>query len=164
MDTPSDKQEQTTKDVPVTVAPVGTDSEHVAISLLEGHETSKGPVVESWTIEPVNTEKNPNKEATITMPHLVKKIPQKELLPRPYRTFNQVVVMTYASAICCLFVGLLANRWAWHAKLQNEKGLYGLAKKWARRAVYVSYVAVVLGVIIITSITLNETLTENTNN
>ncbi|XP_069134000.1 uncharacterized protein [Argopecten irradians] len=157
MDKQSEKQEKTIQE---SMAPASADNEHVAISLLEDHEDKKGPAVESFTINPVdqNTAKNPYRETTVTLPHLVKKVPQRDLLPRPYRSFNQVICLTYTSAIFCLFSGLLANRWAWRAKLQNGKGLYTLAKKWARYAVYLSYASFVMGVIIIVSVTLSEVL------
>ncbi|XP_060065133.1 uncharacterized protein LOC132545465 [Ylistrum balloti] len=153
----SKTQEQTSKEVPE--APVVTSQDQVAVSLLEQHDDDKGaPVVMTYNIEPAyqNTLSNPYKETTITLPHLVKKVPPRELLPRPYRTFNQVLALSYVSIVCCLFIGMFANRYAWRAKIQNGKGLYALAKKWARIAVYVSYVAFVCGILIATFITLNE--------
>ncbi|XP_069133961.1 uncharacterized protein [Argopecten irradians] len=152
-----ENQEQTTTDVPVP--PADADHEHVAMSLLEHREDNGAPVVQTYNIEPAyqNTLENPYKETTITLPHLVKKVPEEELLPRPYRTFNQVVLLSYVSVLCCMCVGVLANRYAWRAKLQNGKGLYGLAQKWSRRAIYGSYLAFGLGFIIIILIILIAT-------
>ncbi|OWF53660.1 hypothetical protein KP79_PYT07669 [Mizuhopecten yessoensis] len=156
-----ENQEQTTQDV--QEAPVDTDVEHVAMSLLEHHENeSKGPSnMKSFNIEPAyqNTIENPYKETTVTLPHLVKKMPEEQLLPRPWRTFNQVVCLSYISILFCMCIGVFANRYAWRAKLQNGKGLYGLAQKWSRRAVYASYTAFVVGLIIIIIVPLTATNT-----
>lgn len=144
--------------------PVGvTDDKHVAISLVEDHNVNNGPVVATYAINPAdqNTVKNPRKETTVTLPHLVRKVPQKDLLPRPFTSFNQVLLLSYISTIFCLFSGLLANQWAWRAKLRNGKGFYTLAERWGRRAVYASYVSIVMGTIIAVSISLSLSLNSN---
>ena len=136
---------------PAQTKPNEDRAEQVELSLLlETRPTQKDSnAVHTYAIESAygNTTENPYRETTVTVPHLVKKVPEDDLTPRPWKTFNQVLCVSYISVIFCLCIGAYANREAWKAKLYNGKGLYGLAQKRAKRAVIVSYLAVVVGFI-----------------
>lgn len=131
-----------------------TDQNQVIVSLLENHEDNhnqNAPEVTSYSIEPQyqNTLENPYRETTITVPHLVRKVPEEDLTPKPFKSFNQIIIFSYISVIFCLFIGAYANKNAWKAKIHMGKGLYGLAQKRATRAVYCSYASFVAGLIIV---------------
>lgn len=131
-----------------------TDQNQVIVSLLESHEdnhNNHAPEVVSYSIEPQyqNTLQNPYRETTITVPHMVRKVPEEDLTPKPFKSFNQIIIFSYISVIFCLFIGAYANKNAWKAKIHMGKGLYGLAQKLATRAVYCSYASIVAGLIIV---------------
>jgi hypothetical protein len=140
------------------------DQNQVIVSLLENHEEHQyddhSPKIPSYCIEPAyqNTLQNPYRETTITVPHLIRKVPEEDLTPRPFKSFNQILIFTYISVIFCMCIGAYANKNAWKAKIHLGKGLYGLAQKRATRAVYCSYVSFVAGVLIFIIIILAVTL------
>ena len=106
------------------------------------------------------TMENPYRETTVTVQTLKDKtVPQGEITPKPFKTFNQILLLTYLSIACCFCFGIVANRFAWKAKIHHGKGLYGLAQKRAKRALYFSYAALGLGFIIIIFIILGATHT-----
>ncbi|KAK3098294.1 hypothetical protein FSP39_018039 [Pinctada imbricata] len=137
--------------------PAIDDAEQVSVSLLvenrpvSSAQQQNGTKIKSYAIEPQyqNTMENPYRETTVTVPHLVKKVPQDDLTPRPWKTFNQILLLSYISIVFCMCFGVFANRDAWKAKLYNGKGLYGLAQKRARRAAILSYVSIGAGFLII---------------
>lgn len=137
-----------------------TDQNQVIVSLLESHEENHAPEIPSYAIEPAyqNTLQNPYRETTVTVPHLIRKVPEEDLTPRPFKSFNQILIFTYLSVIFCMCIGAYANKNAWKAKIHLGKGLYGLAQKRATRAVYMSYVSFVSGILIFIIIILAVTL------
>lgn len=145
---------QLNEETPSDTKPNHEDAEQVELSLLIENQQasqSKNNAVKSYAIDPTyhNTSENPYRETTVTLPHMVKKVPEDDLTPRPWKTFNQILVLSYVSVVFCLCFGVFANREAWKAKLYNGKGLYGLAQKRARRAALVSYIAVGSGLFLI---------------
>lgn len=137
-----------------------TDQNQVIVSLLENHDEHHAPEVPSYAMEPAyqNTLENPYRETTVTVPHLIRKVPEEDLTPRPFKSFNQILIFTYISIIFCMCIGAYANKNAWKAKIHLGKGLYGLAQKRATRAVYCSYVSIVTGFLIFIIVILAVTL------
>ncbi|XP_061176437.1 uncharacterized protein LOC133185316 [Saccostrea echinata] len=152
---------QLNQETPAETKPNHDDAEQVELSLLIENQAPKsnGKNVSSYAIDPAyqNTTENPYRETTVTVPHLVKKVPEDDLTPPPWKTFNQILIMSYVSVFFCLCIGVFANREAWKAKMYNGKGLYGLAQKRAKRAVIISYIAVGGGFIMILLIILAVT-------
>ena len=131
------------------------DPEQVSVSLLVPNNPptseTNGSKPQSYVSDPAyqKTLENPYRETTVMDPHQIRKVPQDDLIPKPWKTFNQILILSYISIVFCLCGGIFANRDAWKAKLYNGKGLYGLAQKRARRAVIVSYVSIAIGVLIL---------------
>lgn len=124
------------------------------VSLIEHHpeETNKNQSkIPSYAIDPAyqNTMENPYRETTVTLPHLVRKVPSCDLTPQPWHSFNQVLILSYISIVFCCCIGVFANRNAWKAKTLRGKGLYGVAQKRAKMSVYCSYAGVGVGILII---------------
>lgn len=94
--------------------------------------------IDSYVIDEVNknTVDNPYKESTITLPHLIRRVDSRELTPKPFTSFNQILIISYISILFFPFFGAIANMYAWKAKLKRGKGLYALAKRQAKLAVY----------------------------
>ncbi|KAL3883209.1 hypothetical protein ACJMK2_029499 [Sinanodonta woodiana] len=129
-----------------------SEIKHAAKSLIEHHqgELTENEVVMSYSMEPAfhNTLENPYRETTITVPHYVKRVPSCDLTPAPYKSFNQVIVLSYLSTIFCCCIGAFAAKLALKAKLHQAKGLYGLAQRDSKRAVLLSYISFATGMAI----------------
>lgn len=110
----------------------------------------------SFAIDPVfqNTAENPYRETTVTVPHLVRRVPSCDLVPKPWTSFRCVIIGSYISVLFCLFTGAAANKYAWRAKQQQSKGLYGLAQRDSRYAVILIYISIALGLVIAIIITI----------
>lgn len=155
---------QLNQESPAQTKPNQEDHEQLELSLLIENKAAQNDntnVLQSFAIDDAyrNTAENPYRETTMTVPHLVKKVPEEDLTPRPWKTFNQILCFSYLSVVFCIGLGVYANREAWKAKLLNGKGLYGLAQQRARRAVIVSYTAIVVGILLIVFISLAATET-----
>lgn len=140
------------------------DQNQVALSMVENHENvknsdnPKSPDVITFSIESQyqNTSKNPYKESTATVPHLIRKVPESSLTPKPFTSFNQVIIFSYISVLFFIIIGAFAAKDAMKAKIQMGKGLYVLAKERARRAVILSYISIASGVIVVLIVVLTN--------
>ncbi|KAK6172796.1 hypothetical protein SNE40_016384 [Patella caerulea] len=99
--------------------------------------------VESYSMDPYikNTKEDKNLESNTILPYLVRKVDSKELLPRPWTSTNQLLIASYISVLCCCFIGVFANRYAWKAKSYNNRSRYHEAKQYARKSVKWMYAA-----------------------
>ncbi|KAL5010306.1 hypothetical protein ScPMuIL_012611 [Solemya velum] len=127
---------------------VNNDQDHVVVSLIERKpgESHKEPEAVSFSVDPVfqNTQENPYKETTITVPS-DRRVPTSNLVPKPWKNFNQILIMTYVSIVFFIFTGAFANKYAWKAKMHHSKGLYGLAQRDIKYAVTCGYVSFTIG-------------------
>lgn len=148
-------EKETSKESPSESKSSQADPAHVDVSLVIQKQTAKDKdqKIPSYEIESQfkNAKENPH---TMTLPRLVRKVPESDLTPRPWTKFIQILCLSYISVLFFPLLGVFANRYAWKANRANEKGLYDLAKKWAKLAVILSYVAFGLGCITITIIVL----------
>lgn len=121
------------------------DSTEVALTVSEDPEHQEK--IDSYVIGAAdkNTEVNPDREATITLPHLVKRVDSRELIPKPFTHFNQLLFFSYISILFCPFFGAIGNMYAWKAKSQRSKGVYTSAKRRARLALYWSLGSIASG-------------------
>lgn len=105
----------------------------------------------SYAVDPCfqNTSENPYRETTVTVPHLIRRVPSSDLVPMGWRSINRVIIGTYISIVFCCITGALANRYAWKAKRYQSKGLYGLVQRDSRRAVILIYTSIGLGITIL---------------
>ena len=108
-----------------------------------------------FSIEPVfqNTLDNPYRETTVSVPHMVRRVPSSEMLPRPWKHLQWILIGSYISCVLCLFSGALAFHYARKAKKHQSKGLYGLMQRDSRFAVWLIYVSFVVGILLIIIIT-----------
>ncbi|XP_005101424.1 uncharacterized protein LOC101847735 [Aplysia californica] len=97
-----------------------------------------------------NTSANPRKEDTFALPHLVRRIDSAEVLPKPFKSTNQLICAAFSSIICCIVIGAFAAKYAMKAKIQRNKGTYSSAQVSAKRAFYLVIAAVVCGILIVT--------------
>ncbi|XP_061177186.1 uncharacterized protein LOC133185910 [Saccostrea echinata] len=127
------------------------DPKHIDVSLVNQNQAAKSKDKKITSYEIEASKENPH---TMTLPHLVRKVPESDLTPRPWKTFNQILCLSYISVLFFFPIGAFANKYAWKAIRTYRKGLYVLAKKWAKPAVILSYIAVLVGCIVITIIVL----------
>ncbi|XP_062579136.1 uncharacterized protein LOC134241058 [Saccostrea cucullata] len=127
------------------------DPKHVNVSLVKQNQAAKSKDQKITSYEIQASKENPH---TMTLPHLVRKVPESDLTPRPWTTFNQILCLSYISVLFFFPIGAFANKYAWKAIRTYRKGLYVLAKKWAKPAIILSYIAVLVGCIVITVIVL----------
>ncbi|KAK6194865.1 hypothetical protein SNE40_000403 [Patella caerulea] len=108
--------------------------------------------VESFSMEPhiQNTEKNRHVESNTILPYLVRRMDSEELLPRPWKSTNQIIIVSYISILFCCFIGAAANHYAWKAKKTNNESRYHETKKFANNSVKWIYSAFACGIIIAT--------------
>ncbi|CAL1538372.1 unnamed protein product [Lymnaea stagnalis] len=126
------------------------EPEQVSVSLIgsgpsrgdrkNGYSTYSDPDFE-------NNSENPYKDTTESDINL-RHIPIGDLVPRPWKTFEQVMVAAYVSIIFCIITGLLAVRYARRGKRHQSKGLMGMAQRDLKLAVWCIYASVALGVLI----------------
>nr|KAG5707767.1 hypothetical protein BaRGS_015927 [Batillaria attramentaria] len=79
-----------------------------------------------------NTADNPHREGTSLAPILVRRADSEELLPRPLKSMNQLVGLSYLSFLCCLVCAAYAVDKSWRAKLKRNDGLLSSASDEAR--------------------------------
>lgn len=128
-----------------------------AASLIENHgnrEQTRGAhvgVINTYTIDSCfqNTSENPYRETTVTVPHLLRKVPSEDLVPTGWKTINRIIVASYLSMFCCLLTGIIANHYAWEAKTDRSRGLYTLVQRQTKAAVTLIYVSVAIGAVLI---------------
>ncbi|CAL1536669.1 unnamed protein product [Lymnaea stagnalis] len=96
-----------------------------------------------------NDARNSTREATHTLPVLVRRVHSSEFLPRPFTRTVQLIICSYLSVLCCCFCGAFAAEKAMAAKLSRDKGIYIAAKKHARRAAMCIIAAVISGALIV---------------
>ncbi|CAG5120338.1 unnamed protein product [Candidula unifasciata] len=94
-----------------------------------------------------NGSENPYRDTTESDIN-IRHIPLADLVPRPWQTFEQVLVASYISIALFLFTGLLAVRYARRGKRHQSKGLMGMAQKELKLAVYLIYASVALGILL----------------
>ncbi|KAK6194864.1 hypothetical protein SNE40_000402 [Patella caerulea] len=106
--------------------------------------------VESFSIEPhiKNTKENRNLESNTVFPYLVRRVDSEELLPRPWKSTNQLIIVSYISVLFCCFFGVFANHNAWEAKEFNNRSRYHEAKGYAKHSVRWMYAAFVCGIVL----------------
>ncbi|KAK6194867.1 hypothetical protein SNE40_000405 [Patella caerulea] len=99
--------------------------------------------VESYSMDPYikNTSENKNLEANTILPYLVRRRNSEELLPRPWKSVNQLIIVSYVSAVLCCFLGVVANHFAWRAKKTKNENRYHETKKFGKRSVIFIYLA-----------------------
>lgn len=90
---------------------------------------------------------NPYKDTTESDINL-RQLPLGDLIPRPWKTFEQVMLASYISAVIFLFTGLFAVRYARRGRRHQSKGLMGMAQKDLRLAVRLIYASAALGFIL----------------
>lgn len=122
------------------------------LTVTEEQSDEHGKKIDSYAIDEVNknTEYNPYKESTITVPHLIRRVNSRELIPKPFTSFTQLLVISYISILFFPFFGAIANMYAWKAKIERGKGLYTLAKRRARLALYWSLGSFASGLAVLT--------------
>ncbi|KAL8599018.1 hypothetical protein ACOMHN_006827 [Nucella lapillus] len=121
---------------------VVVDLSHIGVA----HDTTPG--VMSFAVEEHhrNTEDNPERENTNTLPVLVRRVNSEELLPSPFKTTNQMVIASYLTVICCLCFGAYAVKHAWEAKTKRNAGVLSNAAKESKRSCLCMKLALVGGV------------------
>ncbi|CAE1249838.1 unnamed protein product [Acanthosepion pharaonis] len=109
----------------------------------------------SFSIEPVfqNTLDNPYRETTVSVPHMVRRVPSSEMLPRPWKHLQWILIASYISLFLCIPSGALAYHYATKAMKHHSKGLYGLMQRDSRFAVWLIYASFVMGILLIIIIT-----------
>lgn len=127
-----------------------TDVEFVSRSLIESgrrKDDHKGGYSDFMEPDFENGSENPYRDTTesdISIRH----IPLSDLMPHPWKTFEQVMIASYISVVLNLVTGLLAVRYAWRGKRHQSKGLMGMAQKDLKLAVWFIYASVVLGILL----------------
>lgn len=144
------------QEVDKTNVTMDTDQNQVVLSMVEKQDNvanapQKSGELPSYAIESQyqNTAKNPYKETTSVVPHLIRKVPENTLTPKPFTSFNQVIVFSYISVLFFIFIGAFAAKDAMKAKIYMGKGLYQLATERAKRAVILSCISYVLCPIVV---------------
>ena len=131
-----------------------TEKRRIVESLIENrqgqtdhdtHEIASFVIDESFK----NTEDNRNREATVTVPFLVRKTSSRNLVPRPWKSITQLIIVSYVSFLFCVITGAYANHYAWEAQRNRELGLLSEAKKFAYSSAYCIYISFVIGALLI---------------
>lgn len=94
-----------------------------------------------------NNSENPYRDTTESDIN-IRHIPLADLVPRPWKTFEQVMIASYVSIVLFLITGLLAVRYARNGKRHQTKGLMGMAQKDLKMAVWFIYASVALGILL----------------
>ena len=93
-----------------------------------------------------NFVENPYRDTTESSSDInLRHIPMAQLLPHPWKTYEQVILASYLSVLLFFPTGLLAVRYAWRGKRHQSKGLMGMAQRELKMTVYLIYVSVCLG-------------------
>lgn len=94
-----------------------------------------------------NSSENPYRDTTESDINL-RHIPLADLVPRPWKTFEQVIVASYISVALCFVTGLLSVRYARRGRKHQSKGLMGMAQKELKMAVWFIYASVAFGILL----------------
>lgn len=95
---------------------------------------------------------NPYRETTDRSPHLIRRVPSSDIVPAPFKTFNQVIIFSIVGTVFFVFIGVFALRLARNAKMQHSKGLSGLAQRDSKKSVILSCLSLTLGFLTIIAI------------
>ncbi|XP_041354462.1 uncharacterized protein LOC121372236 [Gigantopelta aegis] len=96
-----------------------------------------------------NTEDNRHREATVTVPFLVRKTASRNLVPSPWRSITQLIVVSYVSVLFCVVTGAFANHYAWKAMRCRELGLLSESKKFAASSACCIYISFAIGAVLL---------------
>ncbi|KAK6987036.1 hypothetical protein BgiMline_016711 [Biomphalaria glabrata] len=94
-----------------------------------------------------NSSENPYRDTTESDINL-RHIPLGDLVPRPWKTFEQVMIASYVSVVFFIVTGLFAVRYARRGKRHQSKGLMGMAQRDLKMAVWCVYASIAFGVLI----------------
>jgi hypothetical protein len=124
------------------------DHEFVSASLIEpGRGNRKNEFLTYNEPDFENSSENPYRDTTesdINLRHL----PLAELVPRPWKTFEQVMIASYISVVICFVTGLFAVRYAWRGRRHQSKGLMGMAQRDLNLAVWFIYASAAFGILL----------------
>ncbi|KAK6187633.1 hypothetical protein SNE40_005613 [Patella caerulea] len=128
----------------------GTDGDHVSVSLIQHGRLTDRNGQGTYTGDTLfqNTAENPYRDTTESDPNL-QRIPSTDLVPRPWQSFRQVLIISYVSCICCIITGFIAVRYSQTARRHQNKGLMGMAQKDIKKAVMFIYVSFAIGLFLI---------------
>lgn len=118
-------------------------------------DTEDNDLVSPYHMDPTRVTdayENPYRETTDTTQNFIRRVPSSDLVPSPFKKFNQVIVLAVIGTVFFVFVGLFAIRLARNAKTHHSKGLYGLAQRDSKKSVILSYLSLTLGVLTIITI------------
>ncbi|GFO45361.1 hypothetical protein PoB_007186600 [Plakobranchus ocellatus] len=127
----------------------GTAPEQVSVSLI-GSQQNQQSVDNGYSYndpEYGGGAENPYRETTESDIN-IRHIPLGQLVPKPFKTFEQVMIASYVSVIFFFITGLLAVRYARRGKRHQSKGLMGMAQKDLKYAVWCIYASVALGILV----------------
>ncbi|XP_012942149.1 uncharacterized protein LOC106012775 [Aplysia californica] len=149
-----DLDKKKVEDVKIDMSPDSENKEssvQFEVTLKQREEADSGNVA-TFAIEDheKNTGSNPMKEDTFVFPHLVRRIDSAEVLPRPFKTTNQLICAAYASIICCCCFGAFAAKYAMKTKIQRNKGTYTAAIKSGKKTICYIIAAVVFCSVVLT--------------
>ena len=127
------------------VADRGTGHEQVSVSLISSRQAPQ-PMDNGYSYSEPGAE-NPYRDTTESDINL-RQFALGDLVPRPWKTFEQVMIASYVSVIFNIITGLLAVRYARRGKRHQSKGLMGMAQKDLKYAVWCIYASVALGILL----------------
>ncbi|ESO89204.1 hypothetical protein LOTGIDRAFT_229098 [Lottia gigantea] len=125
------------------------DNDHVSVSLIQHGRITDRNGQSTYTGDSMfQTAENPYRDTTESDPNL-QRIPSTDLVPRPWQSFRQVLIVSYISCICCIFTGFAAVRYSQRARRHQNKGLMGMAQKDIKKAVMFIYASFAIGLMLI---------------
>ncbi|RUS81904.1 hypothetical protein EGW08_010331 [Elysia chlorotica] len=123
----------------------GIGPEQVSVSLISSRQAPQS-VDNGYSYSERGAE-NPYRDTTESDINL-RQFALGDLVPRPWKTFEQVMIASYVSVIFNIITGLLAVRYARRGKRHQSKGLMGMAQKDLKYAVWCIYASVALGILL----------------
>ncbi|GFS02122.1 hypothetical protein ElyMa_006437700 [Elysia marginata] len=123
----------------------GTGSEQVSVSLISSRQAPQ--TVDNGYSYSESGAENPYRDTTESDINL-RQFALGDLVPRPWKTFEQVMIASYVSVVFNIITGLLAVRYARRGKRHQSKGLMGMAQKDLKYAVWCIYASVALGILL----------------
>ncbi|GAB1610884.1 uncharacterized protein LOC115215703 [Argonauta hians] len=121
-------------------------------SLIDQHTPSgTGPEdMRAFSIEPVfmNTSDNPYRETTVSVPHMVRRVPSAEMLPRPWKHLQWVLIATCISFVFFFPTAIVAYHYVQKTLKHQSKGLYGLMQRDGKFAVWFVYISFAAGILL----------------
>lgn len=156
---PLQQSETRDEDVDTTTDEQPPNSSHdpnlTGQSLIRHTDSNDADLVSPYQVDPTlvtDSYENPYKETTDNDQTFIRRVPSSDIVPKPFKKFSHVFILSIIAAVGFIFVGFFAVRLARRARVHHSRGLYGLAQRDSLKSVILSYLSLVLSFLLIVTI------------